>query len=24
VPTFGWVDVAIAAAGSILVARWMR
>jgi len=24
VPTFGWVDVAIAAAGGILVARWMR
>jgi len=24
VPAFGWVDVAIAAAGGILVARWMR
>jgi len=24
VPAFGWVDVVIAAAGGILVARWMR
>ena len=24
VPAFGWVDVAIAASGGVLVARWMR